>query len=163
MRTFSYKYKTSDRARFMLALVTLFSTCMGVMYAQRNIQPFPKGVFTAKTVAIVNNTGNQAVSDGAIEALKRWGKFTLAEDADTADLTLTFDKKSEHDGSNSQTTGADGKQNYSYSVTFSSTILMKVAIKGADRSFYTTTTTESKKKAGAKCVTDFQAAYLDAR
>lgn len=161
MRTISHK--TSDRALFMLALVALFSICVGVVYAQRNIQPFPKGVFTAKTVAIVNNTGNQAVSDGAVEALKRWGKFTLAEDADTADLTLIFDKKSEHDGSNSQTTGADGKPNYSYSVTFSSTILMKVAMKGADRSFYTTTTTESKKKAGAKCVTDFQGAYVDAR
>ncbi len=155
--------KASRSAVLMLALVAVFAACVGVVYGQRNIQPFPKEAFTAKTVAIVNNTGNQAVSDGAVDALKRWGKFTLAEDSDTADITLTFDKKSQHDGSNSQTTGADGKPNYSYSVTFSSTILMKVALKGADRSFYTTTTTESKKKAGAECVTDFQGAYLNAR
>lgn len=129
--------------------------------AQRNVQPFPKEVATAKTIAIVNNTGNQAVADGAVEALKRWGKFTLAEDPDTADLTLTFDKKNQHDGSNSQTTGADGKPSYNYSVSFSSTILMKVALKNADRSFYTASTTESKKKAGAECVTSFQSAYLN--
>lgn len=144
----------------VLALLWL---SFGLVYAQRNVQPFPKEVFAARTVAIVNNTGNQAVSDGAVEALKRWGKFRLAEDADTADLTLTFDKKRQHDGSTSTKTGADGQQDSSFSIEFSTTILMKVALKGADRSFYTASTTESKKKAGVECVTDFQGAYLNPR
>ncbi len=148
----------------LLMLATLICMCAVAASAQKTVQPFPKQVFTtAKTVAIVNNTGVQAISDGAAEVLKRWGKFKLVEDPDTADLTVTFDKKKEHDGTSSETPGADGKPSYNYSVSFSTTILMRVALKGADRSFYTASTTESKKKAGAECVTDFQSEYLNSR
>jgi hypothetical protein len=92
--------------------------------------------------------------------LKRWGRFTIIDDSDLADITLTFDKRSEHDGSSSQTTGDDGKPSSSYSLSFSSSIHMIAVAKGADRSFYATTTSESKKKAGAECITDLQNAFL---
>ncbi len=44
-------------------------------------------------------------------------------------------------------------------MTFGSSITMKSALKGAITSFYTTITSESKKKAGAECVTSLQSAF----
>ena len=137
----------------------VLASSAGAAYAQKAITPFPKEALAAKTVAIVNNTHNEAVTEGAIEALKRWGRFTVVDDSDIADLTLTFDKKSEHDGASSQKPGDNGKPDYSYSMSFSSSIHMHAALKRSDTSFYSTTTSESKKKAGAECVTDLQRAY----
>jgi hypothetical protein len=144
-------------------VVLLSAVLAGASWAQRVIRPFPKEVFAAKTVAIVNRTHNEAVEQGALEALRRWGHFTVVEDTDSADIALTFDKKSEHEGATTQTTGDDGKPSSSYSVSFSSTIHMTATVKGTDRPFYTATTSESKKKAGAECVTELQGAYASAR
>jgi hypothetical protein len=147
----------------LLGVVLSSVVLIGSGAAQRSIPPLPKEVLTAKTVAIVNNTHNEAVEQGAVDALKRWGRFTVIDDSDLADITLTFDKRSEHDGSSSQTTGDDGKPSSSYSVSFSSSIHMIAVAKGANRSFYATTTSESKKKAGSECITDLQNAFLSAR
>jgi len=144
----------------LLGVVLSSVALIGSIAAQRSIQPLPKEVFAAKTVAIVNNTHNEAVEQGAVDALKRWGRFAIVDDSDLADITLTFDKRSEHDGTSSQTTGDDGKPSSSYSLSFSSSIHMIAVAKGADRSFYATTTSESKKKAGAECITDLQNAFL---
>jgi hypothetical protein len=146
--------------RRLLSLILIVAAFAPMSYTQMNVTPFPKEVFAAKTVAIVNNTHNEAVADGAIEALKRWGRFTIVDDSDTADLILTFDKKNERDGASSQKPGDDGKPDYSYSMSFSSSIHMNAAIKGSNRSFYSATTSESKKKAGAECVTDLQSAFI---
>lgn len=153
------------RRRSVVALFTVILVALSAAggWAQRMIKPFPKEVFSAKTVAIVNNTHNEAVSDGAVEALKRWGHFTVIDDADLADITLTFGKKSTHSGTSSQTTGDDGKPSSNYSMSFSSSIDMSATVKGADRPFYTTSTDESKKKAGNNCVRDLQGAYDSAR
>jgi hypothetical protein len=149
--------------RHLLGIVLSSAVLMGTCAAQRSIQPLPKEVFAARTVAIVNNTHNEAVEQSAVDALKRWGRFTVIDDSDLADITLTFDKRSEHDGSSSQTTGDDGKPSSSYSVSFSSSVHMTAVAKGAGRSFYATTTSESKKKAGAECVTDLQSAFVSGR
>lgn len=147
-----------------LMLLTLFcASVAGLATAQMNVKPFPKEALSAKTVAIVNNTKNGAVEDGAVESLKRWGRFTVVDDADAADIVLTFDKKSEHEGTSTQKTGDDGKPDTNYSVTFSSSIHMKATVKGVDAPFYTTTTSDSKKKAGSGCVTDLQRAFLQSR
>lgn len=153
------------RRSAVLVFVALIATGLwvGGSWAQRMIKPFPKVVFTAKTVAIVNNTHNEAVSDGAVEALKRWGHFTVIDDSDIADITLTFGKKSTHSGTSSQTTGDDGKPSSNYSMSFSSSIDMSATVKGEDKPFYTTSTDESKKKAGNNCVRDLQSAYDSAR
>ncbi len=139
-----------------LLLVVSASSALG----QRISQPFGKAVFTAKTVAIVNNTHNGDVEEGAVEALKRWGKFTVIDDSDLADITLTFDKKGAHEGSSSQKPDKDGNPSSSYSLSFSSSVHMKAVLKGESTSFYTVSTSESKKKAGAECVVDLQQAYL---
>ena len=143
-------------------LVLLLVLCFGfsAATAQRNVKPFPRDVFTAKTVALVNNTHSDAVQQGALEALRRWGKLTVIDDAELADITLIFDKKSEHEGSSSQQPDKDGKPSSSYSLSFSSSVSMKAKLKGSDESFYTTSTGESKKKAGDECVRELEEAYI---
>jgi hypothetical protein len=149
--------------RRLVLLALSLALGMGIINAQQVVKPLPKEVFVAKTIAIVNNTHNDLVTQGAIEALKRWGRFTIVDDSDVADIILTFDKKSTHDGSSTQTTGDDGKPSYNYGMSFSSSINMKAVMKGSESSFYTANTTESKKKAGAECVTDLQSAFISGR
>ena len=134
--------------------------CFGQALAQWSKHPLPKPVFAARTVVILNSTHNQAVEDGALEALKRWGKLTVVDDPDLADITLNFDKKSDHEGSSSQQPDKDGHPTSSYSMSFGSSIHMSATLKGQTTPFYNTTTSESKKKAGAACVTDLQQAYI---
>lgn len=148
--------------KLVLGLALFLAGAFGIADAQVNIKPLPKPALAAKTVAIVNNTHNDAVSEGAVEALKRWGRFTIVDESDAADITLTFDKKSEHEGTSTQKTGDDGKPDSSYSMSFSSSVHMKAMLKDGDAAFYTTTTSESKKKAGAACILDLQRTYLSA-
>ena len=130
--------------------------------AQR--KPIPRPVFTAKTIAIVNHAHNDTVEAGALESLKRWGKFTIVDDPDTADIVLTFEKINEHQGKSTEkeTNNNDGKQpetSTTYSMSFGSSLTMKATMKGNTTPFYTATNSDSKKKGGAACVVDFQSAY----
>lgn len=52
--------------------------------------PLPPEVAAAKTVYIVNQTGNQDILDSAYEAVSKWGRFTVASDKNHADLFMTF-------------------------------------------------------------------------
>jgi len=147
----------------LASAILVVGLAVGSGLAQRVVKPLPKEVFAAKTVALVNNTHNEAVTDGAVEALKRWGHFTVIDDSDLADITLTFGKKSNHSGASSQTTGDDGKTNSNYSMSFSSSVEMSANLKGVDKPFYTTSTDESKKKAGNDCIRSLQSAYDSSR
>jgi hypothetical protein len=145
--------------------VTTLALCLFLAtsaLAQRKLIPRP--VFAAKTVAIVNHAHNEAVETGALESLKRWGKFTVVDDPDIADIVLTFEKNNEHEGKSTQTSkdNNDGKSpetSSSYSMTFGSSLTMKATMKGSTTPFYTATNSDSKKKGGAGCVVDFQSAY----
>lgn len=143
----------------MLAFCLLLTT---PALAQR--KPIPRPVFAAKTIAIVNHAHNDQVEAGALESLKRWGKFTVVDDPDNADIVLTFEKISEHEGKSTQTekNNNDGKQpetSSTYSMSFGSSLTMKATMKGNTTPFYTATNSDSKKKGGAACVVDFQSAY----
>ena len=132
-------------------------------FCQGNQLPLPTPVFSAKTIIILNETHNEAVEQGAVEAIKRWGKFTVVDDPDQADITLTFDKKSEHVGTSTQKPDKDDNPSSSYSMSFSSSIHMHAALKGSSVTFYNATTSEAKKKAGVECVTALQQAYNSGR
>ena len=80
---------------------------------------FPAAVFSAKTIAIINDTPTSAVAEGATNALRAWGQFKIVDDPDSADVTLRFDKSREHQGQDSHKTDANGNStDYSYSMTF---------------------------------------------
>ncbi len=143
-------------------LVLLTTLC----FAQKpvNGDAFPPEVYSAKTVAVVNDTHTDAVSEGAVDALKAWGHFTVVDDPDTADVTLRFDKTKEHSGQDSQKPDPNtGQTSYSYGMTFGSSIHMKAYMKDADTPFYTNKTDDSKKKAGMSCISDFRTAMQAAR
>jgi hypothetical protein len=148
-----------QRVSLLLSVFLLPALCL----AQRNVGSMPKEVFAAKTVAIVNNTHNEQVEQGAVEALKRWGKLSVIDDSDAADITIIFEKQSEHQGSSKTTTGEDGKPSTSYGMTFGSSIYMKAVLKGSVLPFFKTSTSDSKKKAGSGCVTELESAYLSER
>jgi len=142
-----------------------FALCLFLatsVLAQR--KPIPRVVFAARTIAIVNHAHNDGVEAGALESLKRWGKFTIVDDPDTADIVLTFEKAGEHESKSTQkeTNNNDGKQpetSYTYSMSFGSSLTMKATMKGGTTPFYTVTNSDSKKKGGAACVVEFQGAY----
>jgi len=126
-------------------------------------EPMPRAAFAAKTIAILNDTKTGEVSDGALEQLKRWGRFTVVDDADSADIVLRFDKKTDREKQNSQSTDEKGTTSYSATLSFSSQVHMRAYLKGSDAPFYTTKTDDSKKKAGVTCVTSFEKAWIEAR
>ena len=126
-------------------------------------EPMPRAALAAKTVAILHDAKTSEASDGAHEQLERWGHFTIVDDADSADIVLRFDKKTDREKQNSQSTDDKGTTTWSGGMTFSSQVHMRAYLKGSETPFYATKTDDSKKKAGATCVTSFEKAWLDAR
>ena len=129
---------------------------------------FPAAALSAKTVAVVNDTHDPKVVDGALAALRSWGQFTVVDDPSVADITLRFDKSKERSGSATpQKTDTDGKPvgdpTYGYSFSSSSQIHLKVYLKDGDAAFWTTKTDDSKVKAGMGCVNGFHTAWRAAK
>lgn len=146
--------------RFLLILFMLGAASPALLRGQINGAQIPPAALAAHTVAIVNETHNEDVEKGAEAAIRDWGKLRLVDDPDTADVTLHFDKTREHDGESSHKTDADGNPtDYSYSVSFSSKIHMHAYLKNGYTPFYSTTTDDSKRKAGVSCVDDLRSAY----
>ncbi len=132
-------------------------------WAQTQAKPFPDGVFTAKTVAIVNDTRQPGVEKGADDALASWGQFKVVEDPQLADVVIRFEKAGHHEGRDTQKSDATGKPtDYGYEMSFSSTITMKAYFKDEDAAFYATKTDDSKAKAGTSCINSFHSAWRSA-
>ena len=160
--TFAALLRPAMKVFFASLLVVL--THVSLAQKPINGNAIPAAVYAAKTVAVVNDTHTDAVGEGAVDALKAWGHFTVVDDPDTADVTLRFDKTKEHSGQDSQKPDPNtGQTSYSYGMTFGSSIHMKAYLKDGDSPFYTTKTDESKKKAGTACVSDFRSALQAAR
>lgn len=150
--------------RWIVRTALLGSLLVGAAVAQTGKAAFPEGVFAAKTVAIVDDTHTPGVQKGATEALQAWGQYKVVDDPQLADITLRFEKNRQHEGHDSQTTDQNGKDtNYSYSMSFSSSIHMTAFLKDADKPFYSTKTDDSKAKAGTSCINSFHTAYRDSR
>ena len=143
----------------------LMYSLMGVAAgAQTNKAGFPDTVFAAKTVAIVNDTRTPGVEKGAADALQAWGQFKVVDDPQLAVVTIRFEKSRQREGHDSQTPDPDGKStSYGYTMSFSSSIRMTASLKDADKPFYSTTTEDSKAKAGSTCINSFHTAFREAR
>ncbi len=132
--------------------------------AQTGKGAFPETIFAAKTVAIVNDTHTPGVEKGAADALQAWGQFKVIDDPQLADVTIRFEKNRQHEGHDSQTQDPNSKDtSYNYSMSFSSSIHMTVSLKDGDKPFYSTTTEDSKAKAGSTCINSFHTAFREAR
>ena len=60
------------------------------IYAADKYPPLPASVTAAKTVYIDNQTGHSQITDKAYEALSKWGRFKILQEAKGADLVLRF-------------------------------------------------------------------------
>ncbi len=128
--------------RRLFALAIAFGW-LGIGAWGQSGRSFPAEALHAKTVAIVNDTHNDDVEKGAASALAAWGQFKLTEDAENADVTLRFDKTTDHNGQSSEKPGDDGKPSYSYGMSFGTSIHMKAYTKTGFAPFYTAKTGDS--------------------
>src|ERR1700753_2566433 len=99
-------YEESSMKSLFRALALLLAPVLAVAALAQ--EPIPQAALTARTVAILNDTKTGEVSDGALEQLKRWGRFTVVDDSDSADIVLRFDKKTDHEKQNKQSTDDKG-------------------------------------------------------
>lgn len=72
------------------AAVALVLVLSPVRAKDKNAPPIPASVIAAKTVYIDNQTGHPEIADRAREALSKWGRFKILENAKEADLILRF-------------------------------------------------------------------------
>jgi len=70
--------------------------------------PLPSIFFEAKTIAIVNDTGESVYGDRAYDELKKWGRYSIVSDPKEADLVLVITSREDYVGTirntNAQTT-----------------------------------------------------------
>lgn len=86
--------KTKSYSRGISVLILEFAVmlCIQVSAAPKK-NPLPDEVASAKSVYIVNETGNPAVLDAANEQFTKWGRFAIAKSRDKADLVVVFTHK----------------------------------------------------------------------
>jgi hypothetical protein len=60
------------------------------IHAKEKHVALPASVIAAKTVYIDNQTGHAEITDRAVDALIKWGRFKILKDAKDADLVLRF-------------------------------------------------------------------------
>jgi hypothetical protein len=66
-------------------------------YAQKQLAKSPT-ILSAKTVYFDNQTGAEAVGTAALAQLKKWGRFRVVRDKQTADLILLLSADPYNDG-----------------------------------------------------------------
>jgi hypothetical protein len=52
--------------------------------------PIPRTLVEPKTAFLVNEGAGQGTYDDLANALRKWGRFTLVDDPDNADITITL-------------------------------------------------------------------------
>ena len=72
-------------AMFLAVLILAEPIAMSSFAAQKQLPRSPR-ILSAKTVNFDNQTGSDAVGEGAVTALKKWGKFQIVPDRKQADL-----------------------------------------------------------------------------
>jgi hypothetical protein len=136
--------------RFALLLAAALATAPVVA------QSMPREAFKAKTVWIVNKTGKPAVENGADSELNKWGRLTLADDADSADIRLVITKagSSTVDTTKPNATGTGFDSGSSTTLGFG--VDMHAYVKGQELYFYNTTTASSGEKGGRNVIDNFR-------
>lgn len=140
--------------KVMAAVAAMLAGAMAV-----GAQSMPREAFKAKTIFIVNQTGKAAVENGADSELSKWGRFTMADDADSADIKLVLTKAGSSVVSK-ETPKADGSGfDSSTSTTFALGVDMHAYVKGQGLYFYQTNTSSSGEKAGHNLIENFRKLY----
>lgn len=122
-------------------------------------QSMPREAFKAKTIFVVNRTGKPAVENGADSELSKWGRFTMADDEDSADIKLVLTKAGSTVTSK-EVPKADGSGfDSSTSTSFTFGVDLHAYVKGQGLYFFQSNTGSSGEKAGKNLVDDFKKLY----
>jgi hypothetical protein len=133
-------------------LAALCGTMLGTAFAQ----DIPREAFKAKTVWVENRTGKPAVENGADSALSKWGRFTMADDEDSADIKILLTKAGSST-TEKETPKADGTGfDSSSSTSFTFGIDMHVYLKGHGLYFYQTNSASGGEKGGRNVIENFR-------
>lgn len=74
----------------MKNLYALFALLLCIPAFAAKHAPLPDSLVNAKTVYIVNQTGDQKVMDGAYGEVIKWGRYSIAKDRESADSVMVF-------------------------------------------------------------------------
>jgi hypothetical protein len=142
----------------MLGFVTGLGATL-VAVAAAGAQSMPREAFKAKTIFVENRTGKPTVENGADSELSKWGRFTMADDADSADIKLVLTKAGSSVVSK-ETPKADGSGfDSSTSTTFTFGVDLHAYVKGQEMYFYQTNSASSGEKAGRNLIDNFRKLY----
>jgi hypothetical protein len=91
-----------------------------IMAGASHHAPLPDKVLSAKTVYIDNRTGFEEAADHCYDAIKKWGRYTIASDKSKADLVFLLEGNHEtrdaHVHSGSSVVATDKRSGTSLSV-----------------------------------------------
>jgi hypothetical protein len=149
--------RTASRKR-TLALSTGLAAIF-IAGSAATAQSMPREAFKAKTIFVINQTGKATVENGADSELSKWGRFTMADDAASADIKLVLTKAGSTVTS-TETPKADGSGfDSSTSTTFTMGVDMHAYVKGEGLYFFQTNTSSSGEKAGRNLIDNFRKLY----
>ena len=76
--------------KHLLFIASLFAAILLVLPLPARSQkaPIPTKIVEAKTVFLLNQTGDEKYLDAAYEALRKWGRWEIVGDREKADLVL---------------------------------------------------------------------------
>jgi hypothetical protein len=74
----------------LIALALFLSTAAFAPAFGKTHAPLPDSVLAAKTVYVVNQTGNQEASDTAYDQFSKWGRYKVVTAKDSADIIAVF-------------------------------------------------------------------------
>ncbi|NYF80222.1 hypothetical protein [Granulicella arctica] len=88
----SFSQKVNLRGTLCEILVLVVMLCIPALaYSKR--APLPDQVISAKSIYLDNQSGDSAVLDTATEEFTKWGRFTITNSKDDADLVAVFTHK----------------------------------------------------------------------
>lgn len=82
------------RTNLCLSFLLTASLALASSASAREKRPVPPAVQSAKTIFLVNQTGNHKVIEMAHDKFADWGRFTFAPSKEDADLVIVFTRAS---------------------------------------------------------------------
>jgi hypothetical protein len=136
----------SDMKKLIVFCLMLTSI---TVFARSKHAPLPDAVLAAKTVYLVNETGDQGVTDGAYDAFTKWGRYSIAKSKESAEIVASF-----------TSTGRLVEGTTLQSITMS---IYRVGSQDADYQTTQRVHFRNQSKAAKSCVTDFQKRFEEAK
>ena len=136
---------------------TVLAAMAGVLLAGAAwAQDIPREAFKAKTYYIVNKTGKPAVENGADSEMSKWGRLTMADDADSADIKIVLTKAGSSTTTGEKLNGAGTGFESSTSTSLTFGIDLHAYLKGQGIYFYQTNSASSGEKGGRNVIDNFR-------